>query len=96
MARPVGGGGAVVAAVSGTASFVAIPKSASGFFVTTSAAAFVDVRNNNTADTLTTANAQPIANTTVPYEFKHFRGVDTYVAVAGNGGAATVTITFVV
>jgi hypothetical protein len=95
MGRPVGGGGAVVSAASGTASFVAIPQAASQFWVSSSAAAFIDVRNNNTADTLTTADSQPLA-VGLYGPFDIFQSYDTYIAVAGNGGAATVTITFVV
>lgn len=95
MPRPVGGGGAVVAAASGTASFVAIPKAAKQFWVSPSAAAFIDVRNNNNADTLDTTDSQPLG-VGLYGPFDIMMGYDTYIAVAGNGGASTVTITFTV
>lgn len=94
--RPLGGGaGTVVSAVSGTGSFVAIPGHATGFWVVASAPTFIDVRANNTADTLDLTDAAPIAASVLYGPFEVHRGIDKYIAVAGNGGAATVTITFV-
>ena len=85
--------GCVVSAVDGTASFVA-RGAAAGFYIHASADAWFSVRNNNTADTLTDADASPIAGGALygPFEFA---GVDTHVAVAGRGGAATIAITLI-
>jgi hypothetical protein len=95
MGRPLGGGGAVVVAASGTASFVAIPAAAQEFWVFPSAAAFIDVRTNNTADTLDATDSQPLGvGLYGPFDLQ--QGYDRYIAVAGNGGASTVTITFAV
>lgn len=94
--RPIGGGtGSVVSAASGTGTFVAVPKHATGFWIHASAAAFVDVRDNNTADSLTVADAAPLASGVLYGPFSLSRSIDKFIAVAGNGGAATVTITFV-
>lgn len=94
--RPLGGGaGTVVTAASGTGTFVAIPGHATGFYLHASAAAFVDVRANNTADTLDVTDAAPVAPAVLYGPFQVAMGRDRYIAVAGNGGAATVTITFV-
>lgn len=96
MGRPIGGGaGAVVTAASGTATFVAIPRQARSFWVFASAAAFIDVRNNNTADTLDVNDAAPLAPAVLygPFDLAT-GGRDTYIAVAGNGAGSTVTITF--
>lgn len=94
--RPLGAGFAPVAAVDATASFVPIPKAASGFYVHASAAAWIDVRNNSTADSLSAADASALAAGVLYGPFSVMRGNDTHIAVAGNGGASTVTITFVV
>jgi hypothetical protein len=95
MGRPIGGGaGTVVAGVAGTAAFVAIPKHATSFWVHASAAAFIDVRNNNTADTLDVSDSAPLAAGVLYGPFDLATGRDTFIAVAGNGGASTVTITF--
>jgi hypothetical protein len=94
--RPIGGGaGTVVSAASGTGSFVAIPGHATGFYLHASAASFVDVRGNNTADTLDATDAAPVAAGVLYGPFQIAMGRDKFIAVAGNGGAATVTITFV-
>lgn len=85
--------GGVVSAADGTASFVTRGP-AYGFYVHSSAAAWVSVRNNNTADTLTDADAAPIVEDFLygPFEFG---ADDKYVAVAGRGGAATIVVTLV-
>lgn len=85
--------GGAVAAADGTASFVA-RGAAAGFYVHASAAAWVSVRNNNDADTLTDADAAPIAASVLygPFEFG---STDTYIAVAGRGAAATIVVTLI-
>ena len=96
MGRPLGGAaGTVVAAADATGSFVAIPAHATGFWIHASAATLVDVRDNDDADNLAEADAAPLAAATLYGPFSVQRGVDRFVAVSGDGGAATVTITFV-
>lgn len=94
--RPIGGGtGTAVSAADGTATFVAIPSHATGFWVHSSADTFIDVRDNDDADTLEEADAAPLAGGVLYGPFTLAGGRDTFIAVAGNGGASTVTITFV-
>lgn len=94
--RPIGGGtGTVVSAVDTTGAFVAVPAHATGFWIHSSADALVDVRDNDTADDLAVADAAPIAGGVLYGPFGLMRSIDKFIAVAGNGGAATVTITFV-
>jgi hypothetical protein len=95
MGRPIGGGdGSVVSAADGTGSFVAIPKHARQFWIHSSADSWVDVRSSDDADTLEDTNAAPIAGGSLYGPFDLQQGVDTHIATAGNGGTATVTITF--
>jgi hypothetical protein len=96
MSRPLdGAAGAVVSAASATPSFVAVPPAARQFWVHASAAAFITARNVNTDTTnLTVANAQPLAAAMLYGPFDIMRSYDKFIAVAGNGGASTVTITF--
>lgn len=90
--RPVFPGGGKVATTDGTATF--IPRAgAYGFWVNSGGDAFIAVTNNNTAATLSVANATPIgAGLYGPFDFAND---DAYIAVAGNGGTPTVTITLV-
>lgn len=85
--------GGVVSAADGTASFVA-RGAAAGFYINSSAAFWMSVRNNSTADTLTDADAAP-GVTGFLYGPFEFAADDKFVAVAGRGGAATIVVTLV-
>jgi hypothetical protein len=94
--RPLGGAaGAFASVVDATGTFIAIPGHATGFWIHCSAAAWIDVRGNNTADSLAETDAAPLAAGVLYGPFGVQRSIDKYIAVAGRGGAADVTITFV-
>lgn len=88
-------GGSVVVTVSGTSTGVAVPKTAKGFWVHASAAAWLTFNTAASAITsLDNTKATPLAGGVLYGPFELPVGQGGYVHVGGNGGTPTVTVTF--